>query len=120
MTVVSPGIVGKVGGAVVDPRSAAAPGDAVDGVGLLVPGLPMVVADPARVVDGAAASSFAAIVTVASGPTLKFGLTVHPPGFDRCTRKLSAGSRSESSVVWTGKVCDVSLVNEIVRRLTAV
>ncbi len=60
--------------------------------------------------------SLAVMVTVASGPRTKFGLIAHPPGSDRWSRKDSAASGSESSVIASMKLCSVSVVNEMVRR----
>ena len=81
---------------------------------LVVVGVDVVVGAGGAVV--VVTGSLAVMVTVASGPRTKFGLIAHPPGSDRWSRKDSAASGSESSVIASMKLCSVSVVNEMVRR----
>jgi hypothetical protein len=64
--------------------------------------------------DGDGFGSLSAMVTRASGPTSKFGLTAQPVGLLRRTRKVSSCSFMESFVVGTENDLSVSLVNETV------
>lgn len=54
----------------------------------------------ASAAGGGAAASLAAIVTMASGPTMS-GVGSHPPGLLRCTLNVSAGSLVGSSAIGT-------------------